>query len=64
MTPAEFAGNWKKKDGCAGGEELRLSLSAPPAGDENKNGPIVLSDRPASGKAIHVGAPVGREAHG
>ena len=60
LTPAEFAGKWKK-DGCAGGEELRLSLLAPPAGDDNKNGPITLSDRPASRKAIHVGAPVARQ---
>jgi putative transposase len=60
LTPAEFAGKWRK-DGCAGGEGLRLSLLTPPAGDDNKSGPITLSDRPASRKAIHVGAPVARQ---
>jgi putative transposase len=63
QTPSEFAAGWKKKDGCAGGEDgMRLSLCPPPAGWENKDGSIARNDdRPASRKAIHVGAPVARQ---
>lgn len=60
LTPAEFADQWKK-DGCAGGEDLRLALGPPPAQDENKNGSIAISHRPVSRKAIHGGAPVARQ---
>ena len=65
LTPAEFAARWKEKnaeenkDGCAGGERLRLPHRAPPAG--KKDGPITRSERPVSRKAIHVGAPVARQ---
>lgn len=65
QTPAEFAARWrngsKKKDGCAGGEELRLAHGPPPAVEKNEDGPTALSDRPASRAAIHVGAPVARQ---
>ena len=60
QTPREFAAGWKKKDGCADGERIRLSLSAPPAGVRNKSGSTVKNDRPVSRQAIHVGAPVAR----
>jgi putative transposase len=65
LTPREFAARWseenaaEKKDGCAGGERLRLSRCTPPAG--KKNGPITGGERPVSRKAIHVGAPVARQ---
>jgi putative transposase len=61
QTPQEFASQWKKKDGCAGGEDLRLALQPPPAGQKNKNGPTAWSDRPVSRQAIHGGAPVARQ---
>ena len=62
QTPAEFAAGWEKKDGCAGGEGMRLSLCPPSARWGNKDGSIARNDdRPASRKAIHVGAPVARQ---
>lgn len=75
QTPQEFAARWregkeenaaekkseKKKDGCAGGEELRLAHCAPPAASAKKNGSVTESERPDSRKAIHVGAPVARQ---
>lgn len=74
LTPREFADRWtkeneekkeqnkeEKKDGCAGGKRLRFPLCAPPAERTNNGGPTVLSDRPASRQAIHVGAPVARQ---
>ena len=62
QTPAEFAAGCEKKDGCAGGKGMRLSHSAPPADGGNKDGSIARKDdRPASRKAIHVGAPVARQ---
>ena len=62
LTPAEFAARWSrdKKDGCAGGEEARLSHGAPPAGLSKQNGSSAEA-RPGSRKAIHVGAPVARQ---
>ena len=70
LTPLEFAAQWregrkenaaeKKKDGCAGGEELRLSHCAPPAVLPTKNGSSAEA-RPDSRKAIHDGAPVARQ---
>jgi putative transposase len=62
LTPMEFAARWseEKKDGCAGGEELRLSHGAPPAVLGKKNGSSAEA-RPDSRKAIHVGAPVARQ---
>ena len=59
LTPMEFAARCReeKKDGCAGGGELDLSHSAPPAGLKNKNGSSAGA-RPDSRVAIHVGAPV------
>jgi hypothetical protein len=62
LTPAEFAARWReeKKDGCAGGGELRLSHGAPPAVAGKKNGSSVEA-RPDSRKAIHDGAPVARQ---
>jgi putative transposase len=61
LTPQEFAARWEKekKDGCAGGEEMRLSHRTPPA--EKNDGPITKSERPVSRQAIHVGAPVARQ---
>ena len=59
LTPMEFAArsreqkNEEKKDGCAGGEELRLSHCALPAVVPNKNGPSAEA-RPISRKAIHT----------
>jgi putative transposase len=69
LTPREFAARWgkehaaekkKQKDGCAGGERLRLSRCTPSAATARKNGPGARA-RPASRKAIHVGAPVARQ---
>jgi transposase InsO family protein len=64
LTPKEFALKWKEsnqeKDGCAGGEELRLSHCAPPAILPKKNGSSAEA-RPDSRKAVHVGAPVARQ---
>lgn len=67
LTPKELAAQWrqnnaaeKKKDGCAGGEELRLSHCAPPAVVKKKNGSSAEA-RPDSRKAIHDGAPVARQ---
>jgi len=63
LTPAEFAARWREenKDGCAGGEGMRLSHCTPPAELKTKNGSITESERPDSRKAIHVGAPVARQ---
>jgi putative transposase len=62
LTPTEFAARWReeKKDGCAGGCELRLSHGAPPAVLRKKNGSSAEA-RPDSRKAIHDGAPVARQ---
>jgi putative transposase len=63
QTPREFAARWRKEneDGCAGSGGLDLSLYAPPAGAGNNSGSSVeglSAARPASRKAIRVGAPV------
>lgn len=73
QTPAAFRAKWKrenpetgeeKKDGCAGGGGMDLSLCAPRAVDVKEDGPIdaealpSLIDRPDSPAAIHVGARV------
>ena len=74
LTPAEFAAKWKSEnDGCAGGgvdsgapppNPRDLSHRAPPAAQEEKNGPTEpealpsVIDRPDSRMAIHAGAPV------
>lgn len=66
VTPSEFHEQWKreKKDGCAGGGGAGLTLCAPPAVAEKKDGPTDARalpsqiDRPDSRMAIHVGARV------
>lgn len=68
VTPSEFYDEWKRRnakseeskemDGCAGGGRAGLTLCPPPARQEG-GGPISANeDRPASRKAIHVGARV------
>lgn len=66
LTPSEFATKWErergqeeeKKDGFAGGGGAGLTLCAPPAQPEEDGPASANEDRPASRKAIHVGAPV------
>lgn len=65
ITPGEFHERWKRendhteaKDGCADGGAMDLSLCAPRAEREKKDGPIEALDRPDGPAAIHVGAPV------
>jgi hypothetical protein len=60
LTPLEFAGQYTR-DGCAGGQGLRLTPLTPPAGNPDNDGPTASSDRPASRQAIHDGAPVARQ---
>lgn len=63
LTPVEFCERWKKEEGDGQvnsglrPEPRDLSLGAPPACGGTKNGPGAGA-RPASRKAIHVGAPV------
>lgn len=71
LTPEEFAARCtkEKKDGCAtrlsssksGSRDLDLSLYAPPAGlgnNSRSSGKELSPSRPASRRAIRVGAPV------
>ena len=60
VTPEEFYKAWtnenEKKDGCAGGGGIGLSLCSLPACGENSRPAPATEDRPTSRQAIHVGA--------
>jgi putative transposase len=60
-TPCEFAEQWNTKDGCAGGEGLRLPLGASSGRGSKGSGPTAENDRPDDRRMAHVGARVARQ---